>query len=344
MYITLLYVSAFMFFIAGRKIKRSWLAGVAVTFLASWPFSYETLFHGYKIRNVIEGFIPDFETQKRNIPTLIGALVITMIFAGIFMLLAKLWSGELFRIPGDEIRSRKMAKRIFIAASVIPGVIALYLINFKAIAEAVRDIQGTNYFLVIFNRIGIDFLFNPVLYVNENKELVQEIRIGNTVYAALPFLLSVLCIILINTKVTKYKELSSLTGTKGSRIPAVAMIFSLSGLLTFLTMIQSGYTTWSSHYRLASFSTPFYYSYIYGSYNARTGEFYDQIQFGFCMFIRGVLIAGIVVLLLSLIYMAVRKLIKKHLFSFIFSILLIAASSACIYKMITEIEKFHSIR
>ena len=345
MFITLLYASAFLFFIADRKIKRSYLAGIAVTLIASWPFSFETLYYGYQIRKYISGFIPDFDYQKRNFPTLIFTVLVALIFTGILMLMARLWSRDLYRIPKDEIKSRKMAKRIFIAASVISGVVALYLFNFKIIRDAVADIPESGYFLSIFDRIGINFLFlKPVYYLGAREEIMLAMRISNTVYVALLFMLSILCLILINTKKVKYKDLKVLTGSKGSRVPAVAMTFSLSGLFTFFTMVQRGYLTWSSEYRLAQFCAPFYYSMFYGSYNASDKFFYHQIQFGFCMFVRGVIAAGIVVLLISLIYMIVRKLIRKNLFSFIFSILLILASSECILWMMAKIEKFHSIK
>lgn len=345
MFITLLYASAFLFFIADRKIKRSYLAGIAVTMIASWPFSFKTLYYGYQIRKYISGFIPDFDNMKRNFPTLIFTVLVTLVFTGILMLMARLWSRDLFRIPNDEIKSRKMAKRIFVAASVISGVIALYLFNYKIIRDAVADIPESGYFLVLFDRIGINFLFiKPVHYMGAREELMPAIRIGNTVYVALLFMLSILCLILINTKKVKYKELKVLTGSKGSRVPAVAMTFSLSGIFTFLTMVQSGYFTWSSEYRLAQFCVAFYYSKFYGSYNISDRVFYHQIQFGSCMFVRGVIAAGIVLLLINLIYMAIRKLIRKNLFSFIFSILLILASSECILWMIAEIERFHSIR
>ena len=61
------------------------------------------------------------------------------------------------------------------------------------------------------------------------------------------------------------------------------------------------------------------------------------------MIVLGVMAAGIVILLISLIYMAARKLIRKNLFTFIFSIAMIVISSACIYRMLIEIARFHSI-
>ena len=104
-----------------------------------------------------------------------------------------------------------MAKRIFIAASVISGVVALYLFNFKLIRDAVADIPESGYFLSIFDRIGINFLFlKPVYYLGAREEIMLAMRISNTVYVALLFMLSILCLILINTKKVKYKDLKVL--------------------------------------------------------------------------------------------------------------------------------------
>ena len=65
---------------------------------------------------------------------------------------------------------------------------------------------------------------------------------------------------------------------------------------------------------------------------------------GIAMIVLGVMAVGIIVLLISLIYMAKKKLIRHRLFSFIFSIVLIIISSEFIYKMIKEAIMFFSIR
>ena len=79
------------------------------------------------------------------------------------------------------------------------------------------------------------------------------------------------------------------------------------------------------------------------SYNKRTGEFNSPVQYAFCMFVLAVLAAAAIMLLISLIRMAVRKNIRQDLFSFVFSVVLLLLSSACICRMILEIRIFNTI-
>ena len=53
---------------------------------------------------------------------------------------------------------------------------------------------------------------------------------------------------------------------------------------------------------------------------------------------------GMVLLVLSIIWMAIKKKLRHNLFSVIFSIALILASYWCIHRMMIEIVRFHNIR
>lgn len=344
MFISLLYVSAFLFFLADRRARHASLAGIAVTLLASIPFSWRTLFGGYKILNLAGQYIPDIDNYKRNTVCVVFAAFVTLLFSVILMALAKMWSRDLFRIPGDELKSRKMAKRLFIAASVIPGIVAVWLYAYKAVLFGIGNSRWAYYFITFFDGIGIDFLFIKREWSSGlPRNLLMLLKTANTVYAVLLFALSVLCIILINKKKFSYKDLSSSDHGTVSALPAAAITISLGGIITFLTIAQNGYIYWSSNYRTVIPFRPIYYSIIYGSYDDIAGKFTDTGRFAFCMIVLGVMAAGILILLISMIYMAVRKKIRKNLFSFLFSIVLILASSGCIYKMIAEIVKFHRI-
>ena len=345
MFIALLYISAFMFFIAERKIRNSFLAGITVTLFASWPFSYRIVYKGYKIVKFAGQFIPNIDHRVKSILYIIFTILISVLFTGILMLLARLWSRELFLIPRDESKSRKMSKRIFVSASAIPGVIALWLYGYKTVAFDIGWPEGWGYFAILFDHIGVDFIMiKPVRYIT-NKRLLGLMRTANTFYVVLLLALCILFIILINKGTTfSYKNLQVSSERPSPVLPAASITFSISGIITFLTIIQTGYYCWSADYRLGQFIVPFYYSYIYGSYNAYDHVFYNPVQYTFCMFVLGVLAAGIVILLISMIYMTIRKMIRQNLFSYMFSIVLIFISSGCIYKMLTEIEKFHSIR
>lgn len=343
MFITLLYVSAFLFFLADRKARHASLAGIAVTLLASIPFSWRTLFGGYKILNLAGQFIPDIDNYKRNTVCVVFAAFVTLLFSVIFMVLAKMWSRDLFRIPGDELKSRKMAKRLFIAASVIPGIVAVWLYGYKAVLYSASNSRAMPYYLVLFDNIGTDFLFLKREWNGLPKDTLMLMKAANTVYAVLLFALSILCIILISRKSFRYRDLPSMATGTVSALPAAAITITLGGIITFLTIAQSGYIYWSSHFRFIIPLIPIYSSFIYGTYDDISGKFADTARFAFCMIVLGLMAAGVLILLISMIYMAVRKKIRQNLFSFLFSIVLILASSGCIYLMIAELEKFHRI-
>ncbi|MCR4557442.1 MAG: hypothetical protein K5779_06435 [Saccharofermentans sp.] len=344
MFITLLYVSAFMFFLADRKARLSYLAGIAVTFLASIPFSWRTLFGGYETLRFARQFIPDIDEYNKNILCIVCAVFVSLIITAVFMALAKMWSRDLFLIPRDEIKSRKMVKRLFIAASLIPGIVAVWLFAYKAVFFGTDKTRGIPYYLLLFDNIGIDFFFIKPERYGSQREIHELMRIANSVYVALLLAISILCIILISRKKFRYKDLpSSVRGTV-SALPAAAITISLGGITAFLTVAQRGYIYWSSNFRFITTIVPIYYSLIFGSYDKVSGKFGDQVRFAFCMFVFGVMAAGIILLLISMIYMAVRKKIRQNLFSFLFSIALIIISSGCIYRMLTEMEKFYSIR
>ncbi len=343
MFITLLYISAFMFFVAGRRLRRAFIPGIAMIFMASLPLSYKTLYYGYLTLKFAGQFLPDIDKYSGNAVSLIFALAVSLLITGILMLPAKLWGRELFMVPKDDLSSRKTAKRIFISAAVIPGVVAIWLYSFKSVAHGINNANFTEFCQKVLDDIGINFFFiEPVRYLNSHQHL-ELIKAVNTAYVLLLLAISVLCIVLAGRKFFAFKDAQGSLQGEGSALPAVALIISLSGVLAFLTTAQNGHIYWSSHYRRASFSSAFYYSTIYGSYNKITGKFYSTALFTFCMIVLGVMAAGIVILLISLIYMAARKLICKNLFTFIFSIAMIVISSACIYRMLIEIARFHSI-
>lgn len=334
MFITLLYVSAFMFFIAGRKIKNSFLPGILVIMFASLPFSYRTLFDGYKIRKFLGQFISDIDRFDKNVLTFVFALFAGAFFALVFFFLAQGWSRDLFR---EEIKSRKTAKRIFIAASVIPGIIALLLSSLKALSSVLP--KDAAYLLMLFDNIGSDLLFLKLVRYIVPREDIELIRIANTIYVVLLFALCLVCLILSNRKFFGFKEQPLPSKGPLSAFSVAAETVALGGILTFLTVAQRGYIFWSANYRLASFSVPFYYSYIYGSYNKT--EFNSSVQFAFCMFVLAVLAVSVLMLLISLIYMTAGKKIRQDLFSFIFSAVLLLLSAACICKMILEMRTFN---
>ena len=332
-----------MFFLAGRKVRHSSLAGIAVILLASVPFSWRTLFDGYKILTYARQFIPDIDNYNRNALCLVFAVIVSLIFTAVIMVPANLWSRNLFCIPGDEIKSRKMARKLFIAASVIPGIVAVWLSIYKALLYGSGNSRVKPYYLILFDNIGIEFFFLKPDPYGPKRQIRELMRSANTVYVALLLVLCVLCIILISRKTLTYKEFPSSARGTASALPAAAISISLAGIITFLTIAQRGYIYWSSNFRFLTTFRPIYSSFIFGPYDEVTGRFSDTGRYVFCMFVLGIMAAGIIILLISMIYLAVRKKIRRNLFSFIFSIILMIISSGCIYRMLIEIERFHRI-
>jgi hypothetical protein len=339
MFITLLYVSAFLFFIADRKIKHSSLAGIAVIVFASLPFSYRTLYGGYRIIEFAEQNIPRFYRYDKNFVSVVFALFVSLIAFAVLLFIAKMWSREMFF---DDIKGGKKARLLFIIASVIPGIIAVILYCAKFISRSKTFLRG--YFLVLFDHIGQYFFYFKIIRYDEKHAILGVITIASTIYVVLLLAFSILCITLISRKNVSYKNVPASQESARSALPSVALTVSLSGVLSFMTVIQRGHIEWSSNYRRAQFCAPFYFSLIYGSYNASAREFYSRERYVFCMIVLGVMAVGIIVLLISLVYMAKKKMIRQKLFSFIFSIALIIISSASIYKMIKEALLFFSIK
>lgn len=338
MFITLLYVSAFLFFIADRKIKYSSLAGIAMIMFASLPFSYRMLYGGYRIIEFAEQNIPRFYRYSKNLVSAFFALIVALIAFVFLLFIAKMWSREMIF---DDIKGRKKARLLFIIASVMPGIIAVILYCFK-FGWRRKGFKYT-YSLFLFDNLGGYFLpFKSVRYDSQITEL-EVICTANTIYVALLLAFCILCLILISRKNVSYKIVPASKESARAALPPVAITVSLNGILSFMTVIQRGYIEWSTNYRRAQFNAPFYYSFIYGSYHASAGEFYSRERYVFCMIVLGLMAVGIIILMISLIYMAKMKLIRKKLFSFIFSITLIIISSGFIYKMIREAFLFFKI-
>ena len=350
MFITLLYLAAFIYFIAGRKIRYSSLAGIGVILLASLVFSRRILYEGFRLSRFIEQHYPDIEKYSRNHVTIVFSVFISLILIAVLMIIGKLWSRDLFRPSCEGIRASKRAKKLFIAASVITGVVALQLSLFSCVLYISRQINFPTYVFILFDNIGVEFLFLRRSSNIRSKELQDTLRIASTVYVVLLLAISILCIILINRKNVSYKMLPALKNSKEPSdkaflhgLPLFAITFSLSGLLTFLTVAQTGYYYWARTYGRGITEMPVYYSIYFGSYNAREGQFQDRFQYIFALSLLFVLAVSACVLLISLIKMAVRKMIRQYLFSFIFSVLLFIVSPACIYHMIANALKFYSI-
>lgn len=344
MFITLLYVSAFMFFISDRKIKNASMAGIFMLISASLPFSWRTLFYGYRVLRFAGQFIPDIDQYNRNLLCVVFAVLVSLLFTAVLMPIAKMWSRDLFGNSSNELKSSKAAKRIFIAASVIPGIVALWLYGYRYIFFADGAPQAAAFPFSLFDNLGTYFYFvKPFIYVSRIKNL-ELIRTANTAYVVLLLVHSILCLIMVNRKRLGNKKVPDPQKGSGLAFPAFAITVSLSGIITFLTIAQMGYFHWSSSCRLFIPIVPIYYSYIFGSYDEKTGQFGPRGHYVLCLAVLGVMAAGIIILLISMIYMAARKLVRRNLFSFLFSIILIIILAGCIYLMLAEAAKFYSIR
>jgi hypothetical protein len=236
-----------------------------------------------------------------------------------------------------------MAKKLFVSASVIPGFVACMLYGYRYWMNITANVSWGVVLTRLFDNLGTYFLFLRPFYRISDKKIQLTLQIANTVYVGLLLAFCILCIVLVNRKRVSYKEQPESAKGKGSALSVFAITVSLAGVITFMTNIQRGYYIWTGSYRRSTSLVPDYFSFIFGSYNKVTGKFLYTVQYDFCMFLRGLLIAGIALLVISIIWMAIRKKLRHNLFSVIFSIALILASYWGIQRMMNEIVRFHNI-
>ena len=116
MYITLLFVAAFLFFIADRKIRWSSLFGMFTVVLACLPLANDMIYITNDTMFFYKGILKKlgFRANLANLDRfrIIFAVLLSLVLILFLMVIAKLWSRELFTSLHDGQRYEKFADEV----------------------------------------------------------------------------------------------------------------------------------------------------------------------------------------------------------------------------------------
>ena len=184
----LLLVAAFLFFILDRKIRFAVIPGTVATVCAWCSLIYNYFYTAPALSFVPVGSFSVIDQVKPF--SLLAPLDATILYSAItvmlFAVFGKLIGKLIFDAAVDELKAQKKAKAVFLIASIIAGVTSILYFVFDALKHNV----GRNYAYVNFMKFYGVSLVTPIA----NREKVFVV-----IYILL-IIMSILCIVLINTK------------------------------------------------------------------------------------------------------------------------------------------------
>ena len=193
----LLLVAAFLFFILDRKIRFAVIPGTVATVCAWCSLIYNYFYTAPALSFVPVGSFSVIDQVKPF--SLLAPLDATILYSAItvmlFAVFGKLIGKLIFDAAVDELKAQKKAKAIFLIASIITGVTRILYFVFDALKHNV----GRNYAYVNFMKFYGVSLVTPIA----NREKVFVV-----IYILL-IIMSILCIVLINTKLASFRTIAS---------------------------------------------------------------------------------------------------------------------------------------
>lgn len=322
MYITLLFVAAFLYFIADRKIRGLSLFGMFSVELACLPLCYE------KVRATRRSFL--FWTKvlkhfglnpgRENMDRLSMVLVVflSLILILLLMLITKFWSRELF---GDGPKYEKRARVLIIAASSLILLAVLWLFTNESIfPNDPYDFNGVRY----YNWLLI--VFRTSVYRSYK----------NNLYGMALLLVAVLPPVIVFWKDHHFRKedprkaeaaSEATSETEPSLYPAFSTIgigAALFGILSFITIAD---TMFPRNHRLR---------YLFYDHQNCNHDYSALL----CTLVLMALLAGIVFLILGLIRIIKRKQTRKYVFTLVFSILVMVISIGCFRILLCDAIRF----
>ena len=216
----LLFVSAFLFFILDRKIRFAAVPGIVIS-AGAWSCLIQNYF--FTATSMSATFIGSYGDSGKIrsfslLARLDGIIFYSAVTVMILAVFGKFIGRLIFDSAGDIQKSQKKAKTLFVIASAIAGgASVLYFV-----IDALKNKGGRNSPLVKFS---IFYGVSRVLPV-ANRE-----KIFIVVYILL-IILSIVCIVLINTKFASYRTIApavSESGTEAKK-PAQKNALTIIGL------------------------------------------------------------------------------------------------------------------
>ena len=227
-----LFIAAFLFFIADRKIRLAILPGIIVTFMTCFAVIWGSITM-YCVRRGANAFPPDFYRLIRGnmqmgiaiiaIPIII-IMATTCIVA--FLFLGNAIGKALFNPAKDGKGYNTISRIIYIAASVLTAIAGFYfiLVTFLVRIPDPRMVNAVKSIYKIFGSIGFRME-------------------GATAFGIIAMLIGILCAILICTKIPFFRTLKPEDPKKIERLkksgknPFAIIGFALSGIGYTSTLI-----------------------------------------------------------------------------------------------------------
>ena len=309
MYITLLFVAAFLFFIADRKIRWSSLFGMFTVVLACLPLANDMIYITNDTMFFYKGILKKlgFRANLANLDRfrIIFAVLLSLVLILFLMVIAKLWSRELFTSLHDGQRYEKSARALIIAASGIILLVDLWLFTNESIFPnnpyVADEVRYYNWILRLFR----------TSFYDSGKLIFYGVAL--LLVAILPLFL-----IIIKKLPIKKLNLPSEEGSASSygcvssesafspALSTVGIAISLFAILCFITIAATAYPA-NKHLSLLFYD----HYHLHHDYSAIL-----------CTIVLLSLLAGAVFLILGLIRIIRKKQIRKYAFTFCFSVAL----------------------
>ena len=229
-----LFIAAFLFFVADRKVRLAILPGIIVTLMACFAVIWGSITM-YCVRRGANAFPPDFYRLIRGnmqmgiaiiaIPIII-IMATTCIVA--FLFLGKAIGKALFNPAKDGKGYNTISRIIYIAASVLTAIAGFYfiLVTFLVRIPDPRMVNAVKSIYKIFGSIGFRME-------------------GATAFGIIAMLIGILCAILICTKIPFFRTLKPEDPKKIERLkksgknPFAIIGFALSGIGILGTLITA---------------------------------------------------------------------------------------------------------
>ena len=301
MLFVLLFLAAFIYFILERKIKCSFIPGIAVTIISCYllvrDFLYNNVFRG-RYSSILRSLGMGNVLPTRVLFISVSLLIIVPVCVVILFFLGKLVGKAMFTAEKDGKGYNTAAKILYIVASALVGISGIILIPYNSVFSLRAKIS-------VYKKILSFARFFGISSFTRGMPLIVGIIL---------LFISIICIVLICTKIPFFKNLKA----KAPAVSTVAAnpsgknVFSLLGIIlsalgnlgTWITALV-GILTWRKVY-------------FYNGYG------YTKVL---CTLFLILMITGIVFLILGLAKLPAQKNGAKRIVVLILSIILLVSSA-----------------
>ena len=301
MLFVLLFLAAFIYFILERKIKCSFIPGIAVTIISCYlivrDFLYNNVFRG-RYNNLLRSLGMGNVLPTRVLFMSVSLLIFVPVCVVILFFLGKLVGKAMFTAEKDGKGYNTAAKILYFVASAIVGISGIILIPYNSVFSLRAKIS-------VYKKILSFARFFGISSFTRGMPLIVGIIL---------LFISIICIVLICTKIPFFKNLKAkapavstvTTNASGKNVfSLLGIIFSALGNLgTWITALV-GILTWRKVY-------------FYNGYG------YTKVL---CTLFLILMITGIVFLILGLAKLPAQKNGAKRIVVLILSIILLVSSA-----------------